>query len=1012
MYRPIPALVLALSTGLFAAEPATESQDAGFSVHTWQVEEGLPQNSVNSIVQTRDGYLWVGTYDGLACFDGERFRIFVTDNTPDLQDNQITCLFEDPHGVLWIGHDSGAVTFFRSGRFQRLQTVQTGVGMSVAAINADQSGAVWLLHQNGLLQCAADGRGLPPPPGRNSPVNARLVRDTAGNLYVLTDGKVSHLVDGKLDSIDFGPAHRTGFVMGLAGAKDGGLWVIRDLHVEKWRDGRWIQDCGLCPWGDSSITGTIEMNDGCLAVSTLDRGCYLVSPSGRIRHFDRSDGLPQNWVRCLYQDHEDDLWLGIGTGGLVMVKSTPFAATSPPGGWNGHTVLSVAPGRNDSLWIGTEGAGVYKFQAGTWSHFGYEQGLGNSFVWSIAEDADGLVWIGTWGGGMYQLRGGRCVPAPGFDTGQAPIFALEFSPEDHGLWAGVGTGLLRWQNGICTWAFQSPRHDATNICTVERDPSGAIWFGISGGGLGRLAKGHITVFRKSDGLPSDRVNCLLATDADVLWIGTADGGLCRMKNGRFSTIGTKQGLASNVICSIADDGRGFLWLSTHHGILRFAKQELNRCADGLTPTVAGQMYDRDDGLPTLEFSGGLNAAGCQTKDGRLWFASSRGLVSVDPGSIHPNTSPPPVVFESLSVDGRPIEENGEPPANLRLAPAHHRLEFNYTALSLVAPNKVKFRYRLVGLDRNWVDAGGKRSAFYSQLSAGRYQFQVIACNNDGVWNTAGAGIAFTVLPVFWQTWWFRVLAGLAVSLSTAWGVRHETRRRLHRRMERLEQERAVEFERTRIAQDIHDDIGASLTRITLLSQSVTDGSNQCPGSPAVLAQISAAARDVTQALDEIVWAVDPRHDTLESMICYMAKFAQDFLAAAHVRCRLDLPSEVPAWSLSAEARHNLFLAFKESLNNAVKHAAASEVRISLSLQDDAFVLAVKDNGRGIDPSRTSVDSPSGNGLDNLRDRLSKIGGRYELQSQPGEGTTVFFIVSGSMSAALRKTEAHSSTPAA
>jgi signal transduction histidine kinase len=359
-------------------------------------------------------------------------------------------------------------------------------------------------------------------------------------------------------------------------------------------------------------------------------------------------------------------------------------------------------------------------------------------------------------------------------------------------------------------------------------------------------------------------------------------------------------------------------------------------------------------------------------------------------------------LESLDVDGRRIYNEGGAIDGLMLAPDHLRLEFRFAALSFTSPGKVKFKYRLLGLDRDWVDSGNKRSASYSQLPPGSYQFECIACNDYGVWNTRGAGLAFTVMPFFWQTWWFLTLCGFAVFLFGAWAVRFEIHRRMQRQVAHLEQERAIERERTRIARDIHDDIGASLTRITLLSQWIPGGPGQESGATAVLQEISGTAREVTQSLDEIVWAVNPKHDTLESLVCYMAKFFQDFLGAAHVRCRLDLPAVVPDWSLSTHIRHNLFLAFKEVLNNAVKHSEASEVWLSLRIDPAAFVFAIGDNGRGM-PTPCGPEGANGrpcgpegangrNGMSNLQHRLAQIGGRCEIVTRSGAGTTVTFVI--------------------
>jgi ligand-binding sensor domain-containing protein/two-component sensor histidine kinase len=976
---------------LVSAAVSPSPTNPEFSLRTWQVEQGLPQNSVTAIAQTDEGYLWIGTYGGLARFDGESFKVFSALTVPSLQDDDVVSLFADPSGSLWIGHESGAVTRYRNGQFENMTGAPALVTRKIVAINSDSTGNVWLLYDDGSLRSAAGGHKLPMREGH--PGGAlEFARDLRGELYVNRAGEVAKFSHGQLETIDFGMFKTSGYVLGIAAAAGGGLWVARDGHLRIWRDGKWSEDRDLSLLGGESISAMVELRDGSVAVGTSDKGCYLIYPGGKASHIDQSDGLPQNWVRTFATDSEGDLWIGIGTGGLVMMKHALFTVLNAPDKWEGHSVLAVASERNGGLWIGSEGSGLYHYLNGVWSHFDQKQGLWNAYVWSVAEDADGLLWVGTWGGGLFQMVGNRCNPVQGFNAGSSPVLALECMPEHGELWAGVGNNLVHWDHGIATDIFKARSGATNNISTVVRDRSGTVWFGITGGGLGRLSNGQLSLFHRNDGLPSERVNCLLPDGAGTLWIGTADAGLGRLKGGKFSTIGEAEGLPSSVICHIVDDGLGFIWLSTHHGILRLAKDELNRCADGRIRSVAAQIYERDDGLPTLEFSGGLKDGGCVDKDGRLWFASSEGLISVNPAEVQPNRTPPPVVLESIQVDGRLLDNSGNAIDGLKLAPNHMRFEFQFAALSFASSNKVRFKYRLLGLDRDWVDSGSKRSASYSQLAPGNYRFQCIASNGDGFWNLKGAQLAFTILPFYWQTWWFIGLSSLSAFLIIAWAARFEVRRKMQRRFAKLEQERAIEGERARIARDIHDDIGANLTRITLLSQSAPSGLNSPTEAGAILHEISSTAREVTESLDEIVWAVNPKHDTLESLICYMAKFTQDFLNSAHVRCRLDLPSIVPDWPLGTHIRHNLFLAFKEVLHNTVKHSGATEVRLALRITADSFVLEVGDNGRGIVTLPAAGSPRVGNGFTNLQHRLAQIGGHYEIASTPCVGTTVLLIV--------------------
>jgi signal transduction histidine kinase len=576
----------------------------------------------------------------------------------------------------------------------------------------------------------------------------------------------------------------------------------------------------------------------------------------------------------------------------------------------------------------------------------------------------------------------------------APTPAVLHTPSGV-TWIGTGDGLLRYEAGKANWFGRKEGLELPDVRAVVQARDGTVWFGMLGGGLGRLSNdGTLCQFRKRDGLSSDFVQCLRLDSDGTLWIGTFGGGLNRLKRDRFAAINTSQGLANNVIHHIEEDARGFFWLSSHGGVMRVSKAGLNLCADGETNTVTCLSYGKGEGLPTLECSGGCQPAGARTADGRLWFPTTKGLVGVDPNDVKVNQLPPPVVVEEMLVEDKPVTLDAR---DMRIPPGRKRFEFRYTGLSFTVPEKVRFQYRLEGLEPEWVVAGTKRVANYSYIPPGDYKFRVKACNNDGVWSPEGALLAFKVLPQFWQTLWFRILATLAAMSAVAGSVLFETRRRMHRKLERLEQQRGIERERTRIAKDIHDDLGASLTRITLLSQSARSELENPSQAAADLDRIYGTARELTRAMDEIVWAVNPKHDTLDSLASYLGRFAQDFLGAAGIRCRLRMPLELPPWPLSAEVRHNLFLAFKESLHNAVKHAAATEVQISLKVEPSNFVLSVKDNGCGFlleSPAAQSPPDPSrpagGNGLVNMRQRLKEIGGECEIKSAPRAGTNVTF----------------------
>ena len=978
-----------VAAGFFPAMAAPPN----YFTRTWQVEQGLPQNKVTAVVQTHDGYLWLGTYNGLARFDGIGFAVFDDNNTPELRSSRITSLFEAADGTLWIGTESGDVSQYKEGRFTAKPLSANWSGGKIYAITADDAGDVWLFNEKGELARVRDGKALSPASGKTSKVFS-LARGLDGTVWIDREGVVSSLKAGKLTV----EVSTNDYVQGICAARSGGFWVACNSSLRKWKEGQWTTNLNTAPWGWGIVPNLVETSAGVLAGGTSDAGLWLFSPDQTnipALHFNHTTGLPSDWVISMWEDREKNLWCGTGAG-LAVIRPNNVEIISPPDYWKGRPVLSVLPAPDGALWVGTEGAGLYRQQNGIWTNFDAPQGLRNPYVWSLAADGAGKIWAGTWGGGVFKQTGDAFDFAPGLENFLWPSPALLFMKDK--LWIGTLAGVLCYQNGKFNVFGEIAGKPFGDVRAMAQDPSGGLWFGAAGGGLVYLHDGRFQRFTKSEGLSSDFIECLHFADDGALWIGTFGGGLNRFKDGKFSVINREQGLPNGVIGHIEPDGRGFFWMSSYGGILRANESELNRCADGGIAKVQFLTYGVNDGLPTLECSEGMQSGGCRTPDGRLWFPTAKGLVAVDPARVITNSLQPPVHIEELRVDDKKFAD-GNSTGPLKIPPGRHRIEFEYTGLSFVAPEKVLFKCRLKNLETGWADAGEKRVAIYNYIPPGSYTFQVIACNNDGVWNEAGASLKFEVLPYFWQTTWFHVLGGVVTVMVASAVVWFDTRRRMRRKLERAERQRDIERERSRIARDIHDDLGAQLTRITMMSESACGDLAHPERAAAGLQKIYDTARELTRSMDEIVWAVNPRHDTLESLATYLESFAQDWLAGVGIRCRLDLPLQFPEWHLTSELRHNVFLAFKEALHNSVKHSGASEVLIRLTLKEKSFELTLEDNGRGfaVGETRKSVSTvpgraASGNGLENMRRRLAAVGGNCEFHSMPEQGTKVVFTV--------------------
>jgi signal transduction histidine kinase/ligand-binding sensor domain-containing protein len=985
-----------LLNGSLAVEASLER--SYYAAHYWLREDGLPQNTVTAVVQTRDGFIWIATYSGLARFDGVRFTEFDS-STPGLASSRVTSLFESNDGVLWIGHEGGELTRFVDGRFETRPVTAKWRHGKITGIVADESGDIWLQNDDGLLARARDGLVLTPEPGTYSGI-LQLTRNKQGNVWVSRNGRISVLHQGRLTPLALEGANTNTAFIGIGAARDGGLWMVTASQVREWKNGSWTNERGISPFNEAPLGKLEETRDGTLVGSTSDHGFALIFPDGKTSIFSRATGFSSDWILSFCEDQEGGLWVGTGGAGLALLRESCLQTISPPDAWQGRAILSVFADHEGALWVGTEGAGAYRFRNGSWTNYSVNEGLVNPYLWSFAEDNAGNLCAGTWAGGLFFWRGGHFEPSPGLQQVVTPMIAL-LAARKGGLWVGTRMGLLRYDAaGKISW-FGNEELFVDNFvrCIIE-ERNGTVWFDMGGKGLFRLQDGVLKSFRTPDGLPSDFVQCLHQDEKGAIWIGTFGGGLCRFKAGKFATVGEKQGLSDNVICDIEDDGHGYFWMSSYNGIIRVSKAELEQCADGTNNTVQCITYGMSDGMPTLECSGGLQPAGCKTPDGRLWFGTSRGLVVVNPLEVKTNTLPPPVTIETLLVDGKPERGEATPVSHLEIPPGQHRLEFQYAGLSYSAPEKVRFKHRIEGLDTDWVEAGNNRVANYNYIPPGKYTFHVIACNNDGVWNETGASLAFAILPHFWQTFWFRALGLTGLTLLAGSGAWYGTRRRMRRKLERVERQRALERERTRIARDIHDDLGASLTRINLMSQSARREMDDVTQTQDNLDQICNTARQLTRAMDEIVWAVDPQHDTLDSLASYLGKLIYELLGDSGIRCRLDFPTYLPAWPVTAEIRHNLFLAVKESLHNILKHSKATEVQISFVLEPAAVAIKIADNGLGfVLPAEHLQSRPQRNGLVNMRQRLHEIGGQCEILSEPGKGTQV--ILSIPMKAAVK-----------
>jgi ligand-binding sensor domain-containing protein/signal transduction histidine kinase len=985
----------------YAAVPlmggAADSSSSPFTMDSWGAEQGLPQSSVKSVIQTKDGYLWLGTLNGLVRFDGNRFTVFDENNTPGLDSDRIVDLFEDSRTNLWIGTDAGGVALVNNGKIESFEIGRNGHEGRLVSACEDSTGGVWLYTADSSLGRFQNGKLDVLNLNFNPSAICRMIASEKsgalwiGEGWVEREQNVSFLFSFRPANfhpptlvIDQSiPAQRLDFI--LAGQR-GGTWRLIDGRVQKWNSTQFEKDLGPYPWTNTTtiVTSACEDNVGNLIVGTLGAGVFWYEPDGKYRQISKAQGLSSDFVLSLCVDRGGNLWVGTDGDGLNRIKRKNF---STPAELHPLTAQSISEDDHGGLWTAFNAHGVSCLITNSVQDFGVSR---NQSAWTVLVDHRQQVWAGTLDEGLFEFQTNHFVPAPGVEILGRQIFAL-FEDHSKQLWAGTQNGLARW-NGQ-NWKLFTTRDGLSEniVRAIAEDAGGNLWVGTEKQGLNYFKDGKfISYLAQENGLPGNDISCLYADKDGVLWIGTAGHGLARFQNGKWTRFSTDNGLASDSISYLIEDAAGDLWLGSNVGLMRIPKKSLSDFANGTANFISCRTFTETDGLPTRECTAGSQPAAIRAHDGKLWFPTTKGLVSVNPAELKPNLQPPTVLLESVKIDGREQKPNSLSSTwaqTVVIPPGHEQLEIDYTALNFSAPDAVRFKYRLEGRDTAWTEARAERVANYSNLLPGRYQFHVVAFNEDGVPGETGGVLDITVQPQFWQTWWFRT-AGIFCLIGIVVGVvRYISTQKLRREVQLHKQQEALERERARIARDLHDQLGANLTQVALLGEMVELDKN-LPGEIETHAQqISHTARETTRSLDEIVWAVNPSNDTLEGLANYACKYAQEYLTLAGLRYRADVPAHLPATAIPPDVRHHAFLAFKEAVNNVVKHARASEAWIRLRLSPENFILEIEDNGRGLGGMDAKA-AQMRNGLRNMRRRMEDIRGEFSISPGANGGTIV------------------------
>jgi len=983
--RVTSARTLAWLAGILLLACTANALAAQYRLKAWTAENGLPQNVIRGIAQTPDGYLWIATLDGVARFDGMRFTTFNKSNTPGIASNRFSAMVEDQNGDLWLTNEGGALTRYHRGSFHTYGPEDGVPSNSIRGIARDNAGNLWMLSDDAIMEWNKAAAGL---------------------VDITPDSLRIHYEPLFWDNV------------GFWGHDKAGLHIFFEGRFLSFPRPAWLPDSSIWNVGvDGSGMVWIETFDGRQAVippgkqaaEPVDpahpRAISYRDPHGHLWTFHvgprlmrfldfESSGQPASIPLTRFlEDNEGNVWIGTEGAGLTQLQEQSINVLSKAQGLIDQDVYPVYQDRSGAIWMGAWSLGLSSFRNGQFTNYSTAQGLPGRLVSALGGDSEGNLWVATHGG-LGIFRDGQ-FRKPTFLLPERAVAHAILQDRGGTIWIGTTNGLVSYRGGPSRTLTVQDGLAGNDVKVIIESASGDLWIG-GYGGLTRLHNGQFSHWSEKDGLPSDNIRAIYEDLDGVIWIGSYDGGLGRYKNGKFTRYTERDGLFNNGVFQILEDARGNFWMSCNRGIYRVSKHDLNAFAEGKQSKIVSVAYGKADGMLNVECNGGLWPAGIKATDGKLWFPTQDGVAVIDPESVRINPQPPPVVIEAVRVDRIPVPFQG----SLKIPPGKENLEIEYTALSFIHSEQIQFRYMLEGLDSDWIEAGSRRTAYYSHLPPGKYTFHVIADNSDGVWNNEGQKLAITVVAPFYRTWWFIALEALAVAALITLAVRYRLAQlKRAQAMQKAFSQQLIasqENERQRIASELHDSLGQRLVVINNLALFAIRAKGKAADTgeePGALEEISAETSLAMQETREISYNLRPFQldrlgltKAVEGMVRTVGS-----ASGIHMTSALDNIDD----AFATDLRINFYRIVQESLNNVMKHSEATEAEVRVTRNGTRIVLTIRDNGVGFNPAvRPSKGGKSGFGLTGMQERANLLGGEYRVRSTPGQGTitTVEFTI--------------------
>jgi signal transduction histidine kinase/ligand-binding sensor domain-containing protein len=975
--RPLLRLLAQLTILFCMVEPAP----AQYGFEVWTVDNGMPENEIRGITQTPDGYLWIATFNGLARFDGVHLTVFNRE-TPGLLSNQFGTMLQGKGGDLWLDSVDHGIVRYHDGVFRAYGTQQR-VASDINGLTGDDQGDIWALVGGRIIRWdEASDRFVDIEPESPNGHFRSLLWDSAG-FWSREHDRVRCFTRGKFLEFTLPKEIRDDTLWGAALDQSGTLW-LETVDGNRLRITADDVSHRIAPKSTGEVTvGT-----------TYDKSLVMhVAPRlQRTFQFVSSNQVVSVTPWHFYEDRQGNLWIGTQEAGLYRLQKQVIRSYTKEQGLIDRDAYATYQDRSGAMWIGAWHAGLSRLAAGKFTNYTMADGLPNELVTALFEDREGRFWVGTHGGlsmfdhGRFRIPSGPVLP---FDA----VVQTICEDRQGTLWFGTRFGVARYDHGVTQFLTEKEGLATGDTHAIIEGANGDLWIG-GYGGLTRIHHGEFTRWTEKDGLPSANIWSLYQDNEGALWIGTYDGGLVRFKDGKLTGYSIKDGLFDDGAFRILEDAHGYFWISSSRGVYRVSKRDLNAFASGDLKTVTSTAYGKIDGMMDIECNGGVEPSGTRTRDGKLWFPTRNGVAVIDPESVSQDSVPPLVMIESSLVDNvtKPVN------AALRIPPGSPNVEISYTAPNFINATQTHFKYRLEGLDSDWVDAGGRRIAYYSHLPPGEYVFHVIAGNSDGVWNNQGKTLAITVLAPFYETRWFEmlVLLTLGVMVAVSWKYRVSQLERAQAAQQAFSRQliASQEAERKRIAAEMHDSLGQRLVVIKNLAYLLLRSKKASPADDAeveTIAEISDEASSAIAETREISYNLRPfQLDRLGLTKAIEAMIRTTGIASAiRFTSELDNIDDV----FPEDLRINFYRIVQESLGNIMKHAQATEVNVRVKRRVDKVILTIEDNGRGfVADEQSPLPSRSGFGLTGMGERASLLGGELKVRSTPGKGTTVLFEI--------------------